>query len=166
MVDLMFLLCDAPAESSSVSAPRGKRQVLIDLHCSRCSIHRILEDTSEEFRSFVFRQSGDILPVHNDRPAVHRPDTGDRVQTGTLASTISTDDRAEVSWIQLECHAQKGRLFVDGSLVECFPDMVQFQHQRCVRHLTQPPSLPLSRMNSSTLPADTAQPGRSPPRWL
>ena len=78
----LFLFPDAPAKRSSLTTACSQCHILINLHISGSSCHRILEHSSEVSRSLEFGQCGHIFTANQNLSGVHRPDTGNRIHHG------------------------------------------------------------------------------------
>ena len=126
----LFLFPDPPAKRSSLSAPCSQCHIFINLHISGSSCHRILEHSSEVSRSPEFWQCRYVLTANQNLSGVHRPDTGDRIHNGRLAGSVSSDDRTEISVVQLQAHVNQCLLLIDGTGIECFRNTSQLQHDQ------------------------------------
>ena len=71
---------------------------------------------------------GDVHPVDGDAPAVHRPDTGHRIEHGGFSRAVAADDGDEIAGGQVEVEIPQGGLFIDGPFVEGLAKMAQLKH--------------------------------------
>ena len=109
---------DAPAERAPLAASGCKRHILIDLHISGRTRHRILKYTPEIDGALVFAQPRYVLPVNDDRTGIDRPYARDRVHDRRFSGSVSTDDRAEVTVLQREADVDQRALLIDRPCIK------------------------------------------------
>ena len=92
-------MCDAPFQTTGRTTSCGERKVFLNLHGSGGSGHRILENASEIGSALVFRETGHVGSVNDERAGINRPYTGDRVEQSRFSCTVSADDGNEITII-------------------------------------------------------------------
>ena len=122
---------DTGPEGSGHSPAGGQSQILLDLHGGGGTHHGILEDPADELSPLVFGQAGHVVAADGNGSGIHPPDACHGVEHGGLARTVAADDGDEIPFGKMEIQPPQGNLFVDGSGIEGFGHIFDFQHN-CV----------------------------------
>ena len=114
-----------PAKPELFSAPVGESEIFFKLHIRGGAHHGVLKHTPDERRALIVRESGDVIPVDDDRAAVHGPYARYRVEKRRLARAVAADHGDEIALFKMQIERPA---LVDRAGVERLIYVVYIEH--------------------------------------
>ena len=127
-VHVALLAVDVPAKPELFSAPVGESEIFFELHIRGGAHHGVLKDAPDERRALIVRETGDVVPVDDDRAAVHGPYARYRVEKRRLACAVAADHGDEIALFKMQIDARERPALVDRAGVERLVNMVDIEH--------------------------------------
>ena len=127
-VHIALVAADVPAKPELFAAPVGESEILLELHIRGGAHHRVLKDAPDERRALIVRETGDVVPVDDDRTAVNRPYARHSVQKRGFSRAVAADHRDEVALLQMKIDARERPALVDRAGVERFVYAINVEH--------------------------------------
>jgi len=107
LIELPVRLGDTGPEGSGLAPACRQRKVFLDLHSCGSAHHGVLKHAPDERRALIVRETGDVVPVDDDRAAVHGPYARYRVEKRRLACAVAADHGDEIALFKMQIDARE-----------------------------------------------------------